>query len=83
LLPAKPDSGNCPAFYCRLFKIFTPTRTGAVFCLSRRQSPFAPWKHWGDHLAVKKNTPIPQIIANFLCDRRFVFFSDPKGEILR
>jgi hypothetical protein len=37
LLPAKPDSGNCLAFYCRLFKTFTPTRTDAVFCLSRRQ----------------------------------------------
>jgi hypothetical protein len=24
LLPAKPDSGNCLAFYCRLFKTFTP-----------------------------------------------------------
>jgi hypothetical protein len=31
LLPAKPDSGNCLAFYCRLFKTFTPTRTEAVF----------------------------------------------------
>jgi len=37
LLPAKPDSGNYLAFYCRLFKTFTPTRTDAVFCLSRRQ----------------------------------------------
>jgi hypothetical protein len=37
LLPAKPDSGNCLAFYCRLFKTFTPTRTDPVFCLSRRQ----------------------------------------------
>jgi hypothetical protein len=44
LLPAKPDSGNCLAFYCWLFKTFTPTfktftptRTEAVFCLSRRQ----------------------------------------------
>jgi hypothetical protein len=40
LLPAKPVSGNCPAFYCRLFKTFTPTRTDVVFCLSRRQLPF-------------------------------------------
>jgi hypothetical protein len=37
LLPVKPDSGNCLAFYCRLFKTFTRTRTDAVFCLSRRQ----------------------------------------------
>jgi hypothetical protein len=37
LLPAKPDSGNCLAFYCWLFKTLTPTRTDAVFCLSRRQ----------------------------------------------
>jgi hypothetical protein len=37
LLPAKPDSGNCPAFYCWLFKTFNRTRTDAVFCLSRRQ----------------------------------------------
>jgi hypothetical protein len=36
LLPAKPDSGNCLAFYCRLFKTSTPTRTDAVFCLSRQ-----------------------------------------------
>jgi hypothetical protein len=37
LLPAKPDSGNFLAFYCWLFKTFTPTRTKVVFCLSRRQ----------------------------------------------
>jgi hypothetical protein len=37
LLPAKPDSGNYLAFYYRLFKTFTPTRTDAVFCLSGRQ----------------------------------------------
>jgi hypothetical protein len=37
LLPAKLDSGNCLAFYCRLFNTFTPTRTDALFCLSRRQ----------------------------------------------
>jgi hypothetical protein len=55
LLPAKHDSGNCPAFYCRLFKIFTPTRTDTVFCLSQRQQPSARWKHWGDNLAVKKH----------------------------
>jgi hypothetical protein len=37
LLPAKPDSGNCLAFYCRPFKTFNRTRTDIVFCLSRRQ----------------------------------------------
>jgi hypothetical protein len=37
LLSAKPDSGNCLAFYGRQFKTFTPTITDAVFCLSRRQ----------------------------------------------
>jgi hypothetical protein len=42
LLPAKPDSGNYLAFYCRLLKTFTPTITDAVFCLSRRQSPSTP-----------------------------------------
>jgi hypothetical protein len=41
LLPAKPDSGDYLAVYCRRFKTFTPTRTGAVFCLSRRQQPSA------------------------------------------
>jgi hypothetical protein len=37
LLPTKPDSGNCLAFYCLLFKTFTLTKADAVFCLSRRQ----------------------------------------------
>jgi hypothetical protein len=60
LLPAKSDSGNCLAFYFQPFKKLTPTRTDVVFCLSRRQQPFAHWKHWGDHLAVKK-TPRPII----------------------
>jgi hypothetical protein len=31
LLPAKPNSGNYPAFYCRLFKAFRPTKTDIVF----------------------------------------------------
>jgi hypothetical protein len=30
LLPAKPDSGNCLAFYCWRFKTFTRTRTDAL-----------------------------------------------------
>jgi hypothetical protein len=42
LLPAKPDSGIGLAFYCRLFETFDPTKTSAVFCLSRWQYPFAP-----------------------------------------
>jgi hypothetical protein len=54
LLSAKPDSGNCLAFYNWWFITFSPARTGVVFCLSRRQQPSAPWMHRGDHLAVKK-----------------------------
>jgi hypothetical protein len=41
-LPAKPSSGNRLAFCCRRFKRSIPTKTDAVFCLSRRQWPSAP-----------------------------------------
>jgi hypothetical protein len=55
LLPAKPDSGNCLAFYCRLFKTFTPTRTDAVFCLCPLEAPERS-------SCREKNTPTPQFI---------------------
>jgi hypothetical protein len=49
LLPAKPDSGNCLAFYCRLFKTFTPT----ALC---------PLEAPGRSSCRAKNTPTPQLI---------------------
>jgi hypothetical protein len=61
LLSAKPGSGNCRAFYCLLFKNFTPTRTDAVFCLSRRQQLPCPLKAPGLSSCREKNTPTPEI----------------------
>jgi hypothetical protein len=41
LLPAKPDSGNCLAFYCRAFKTFAPTIAEAVFAFLGGNRPLS------------------------------------------
>jgi hypothetical protein len=64
LLPAKPDSGNCLAFYCLLFKSNKNRRRVLPFSAAIALCPLeAP----GRSSCREKNTPTPHLLNPEIC----------------